>query len=310
MSNENTDLRENLSELDKIFIPEDLDGNLCLEDLTNYKQGIKFWRTVPKNYSIVRQNIFTQNVKNGKGHGIKFHIPIFTRTILVPRHDATKKYENMQAVSLDKVTLQVNFSVVMQISDPAKYITEGKHQNKQLDSLIKRLLLDYASRFEYAHSITGNCNMDDFDPADELRDFEEQYGINVKKVLIEKVELPENIRKQQDDLVEARKKQEVKDVELQTAKNEAITQAEIKIITANAEAEALATKLAKVISALRTEGCYTDETLADAVKAYIYATTGNVIFTGNNQDAMNIAAGITGGGHTRARTPNNTNPAR
>ena len=39
-----------------------------------------------------------------------------------------------------------------------------------------------------------------------------------------------------------------------------------------------------------------------AANMYIMGEKGNVIFTGNNQDAMSIAAGITGA-HTRGRNP-------
>lgn len=311
MSNQNNQIisRENLSELDKIFIPEDLDGNLCLGDLTNYKQGVKFWRTVPKNYSIVRQNIFTQEVKNGEGHGIKFLVPIFTRTILVPRHDATKKYENVKAFSSDGIELKTSFSIVMQISDPAKYITEGKHQNRQLDSLIKRLLLNYTSSFGFETNITGRCELSDFDPDDELRYFEYQYGINVKSVLIENVELPDNLRKLYNDQAEARQRQLASDIERETARRQATTDADIMRIKASAEAETLAARIASIARALKAEG-YTEAAVKEAINTYLVSITGNVIIAGNNQEAMNIAAGITGGGHTRAKTPNTTNPTR
>lgn len=311
MSNQNnqTISRDSLSELDKIFIPEDLDGNVSREDLTSYRQGFKFWRTVPKNYSIVRKNIFTQEVTNVEGHGIKFLVPGITKTILVPRHDATKKYENIQAFSSDGVALKVNFNIVMQISNPAKYITEGKHQSRQLDSLIKRLLLDYASRFGFEHSITGNCNIADFDPRNELESFNNQYGINVKKVLVERVELPENIRKQHNDLVEARQRRAVQNIDLAAAREKANSDAEIMKIKADAEAETLATRIASIARTLKAEG-YTEAAVKEAINTYLVSITGNVIIAGNNQHAMDIAAGITGGGRTRGRTPNDTNPTR
>ena len=127
------ELRTNLSELDKVFIPEDLDDNVSLEDLMSYQQGVKFWRTVPKNYSLVKQNIFTQEVSNVDGHGIKLVAPVITKTILVSRHTGLKKYNNIEAFSSDGISLKIDFSVIMKISDPAKYIVEGKSQNKHAD---------------------------------------------------------------------------------------------------------------------------------------------------------------------------------
>ena len=88
MANENNNLvthsRDELSEMDKLFVPQDLDGNLELGDFVSYKSGVKFWRSVPSNCRLVLENRFTGEISFKSGAGLKFVPPIFYRTILVP----------------------------------------------------------------------------------------------------------------------------------------------------------------------------------------------------------------------------------
>lgn len=297
-------LRENLSELDKIFIPEDLDNNVSLEDLMSYKQGVKCWRTVPKNYSLVKQNIFTQEISNINGHGIKFMIPVVHKTILVSRHAGMKKYTSVEAFSQDGISLKIDFSVMMKINDPAKYISGGKNQNKQLDAIISRLLLGYISDFGFEHVVTGECAINRFDQTNELNNFANQYGISIDKVLIEKVTLPENLRKLYNDTAEERQKRNAQAIRLQAEKEKAESDATISRVNAQAEAEriqiieaakteTLTKRLAEVAASLKKDG-HSDEQIAQAIRTYIMSETGNVIYVGDNLDAKNIAAGISG----------------
>lgn len=303
-TNNLNELRNRLSEMDKIFIPEDLDENVSLEDLMNYQQNVKFWRTVPKNYSLVKQNIFTQEVNNVAGHGIKFVAPLVTKTILVSRNTGVKTYNDIECFSNDGIALKVAFSIVMKISNPAKYIVEGKNQIKHLDGTIKRLLLGYISSKGFEHVVTGTCQINLFDPRDELNEFSNRYGINIESVLIEKVTLPENLRKLYNDKAEELQKRQAQTIRLAAEKEKAENDAVINKINAKAEAEkislienakakVLVEKLAQISASLQKEGL-PKEQISQAIRTYIMAETGNVIFAGDNLGASNIAAGIVG----------------
>lgn len=308
MSTENNNnLRETLSVLDKVFIPEDLDANVKLEELMGYQHYmVKCWRTIPKNYSLVTKNIFTQEVKNVDGYGIKFIPPMVVKTILVSNHTGIKKYNDVEAFSDDGIALKIDYSITMRISDPAKYTVEGKNQNKNLDSTVKRLMLGFISSMGFERVVTGACPINIFDLNNELTDFSDQYGIKVERILIEKVTLPEVLRKLYNDKAEEAQKKQAQairlaaDIEKANAEStiagiKAKTEANKIAIVEKANADAIANKLAQVAKSLKAEGLSEEQT-SIAIRTYLMAQNENaVIYLGDNGEAQKIAAGISGG---------------
>lgn len=308
-NNDNVNVsRDTLSEMDKIFIPEDLDDNVSLEDLATYKSaGVKCFRTVPENYCLVTKNIFTQKVTAISGFGVKFFAPLFTKTILVPLMDTTKNYNKVAVTSKDGIELKVDLGLVMRITEPAKYVISGKYQLSQLNSLVGRLLTIYTASKSYDQMISGNCSLHRFDPSDEFGRFEDEYGITIDKVIIEKVELPEKIKQQYNDKAEEKEKRIAQGIRLEAMKEKAIAEAEIRGIEAKAKAgeikaieeaknQAYIEKLFGVLEKMKAQGLSTGF-LENYINTLTMAETGNTIFMNgsNNSMASDIASGIVAG---------------
>ena len=250
-NNNNVNTRENLSEMDKIFIPEDLDGNVELSDFTTYKKcNVKFWRSVPENYRLVTVNWFTNKIKFQKGFGIKLVPPIFTRTILVPAPmlDGVKTFKDVECLSKDKIEVKIDLSLSMNITDPAKYMRKGKTQLPQLTSIIKRLLRVYVANKNFDDLVAEECQLNRFDLNGALINFEKACGIKVNKVIFEKVQLPERLKKLYNDAAEEEQRKKAQTVRLKAEKEKAQNDAEVMEIRAKAEASRI-----EVIEAAKAE---------------------------------------------------------
>lgn len=303
----NENLREKLSEMDKIFIPKDLDNNVNLSDLMEYKGcTLKFWRSVPQNFRLVKVNIFTRKVISKEGFGFKFAAPLFSRTILVPTTAGTKKFNNLQCTTLDGIDIKMDLAVVMRITDPAKYMDQGKTQLEQLTALINRLLRVYVAVREFDQVLPNECQMNEFDPNNQLRDFENEYGIQVEKTIFERVELPERLKKLYNDQAEEKQRRKAQAERLQAEREKALADAEITKIHAEAEAKkikviedakaiAYIQRMEKLVNMLVTKGIPADE-IADYLKTEIVSERGNTIFmNGANNRANDTAMGVLAG---------------
>lgn len=297
----------NLSEMDRIFIPSDLDGNVTVEDLASYTDiNVKFWRTVPENYCLVTKNIFTQVVDYKEGHGLKFINPLFTKTILVPLMDVTKGYNGLPVTTSDGIEIKTDIELVMRITDPAKYVVEGKYQINQLNSLVKRLLRVYVSTKGFENVIQEECKLNNFDPNREFAMFEQNYGIKIDRVIIEKVELPERLKKLYNDAAEAKERQKAQTIENQIQEEKAVSAAKIREIEAEAKAkeikaiesaktQAYIEKLTELVEKLKKQGISTGS-IEKQIETLIMAEKGNAIFmAGGNTMAGNIASGVAAG---------------
>lgn len=296
--------RDQLSEMDKIFIPEDLDGNIDIQDLVSYRYNIKGFQTVPQNYSLVTKNVFTQENKNVKGFGIKFFVPLFTKTILVPNYSGIKKYKDIETISIDGEELKIDLDTIMKITDPAKYMVEGKNKLNELNALISRLLRVYISEREFKTVLSGVCNINEFDSTGELYNFEERYGIKIERILIEKVELSENLKQLYNDAIEEKQRRIAQAEKLQAAMEKAQNDAEINKINYETEAqkikvleevknEAYVDRISKLAVRLKQEG-FSQESIDAYIKTMILADNGNAIFMGNDIEAQRIAKGVAG----------------
>jgi len=297
----------NLSEMDRIFIPSDLDGNVTIEDLASYTDiNVKFWRTVPENYCLVTKNIFTQAVDYKEGHGLKFINPLFTKTILVPLMHTTKGYNGLSVTTSDGIEIKTDIELVMRITDPAKYVVEGKYQINQLNSLIKRLLRVYVSGKGFENVIQEECRLNNFDPNNEFNVFEQNYGIKIDRVIIEKVELPERLKKLYNDAAEAKERQKAQTIENQIQEEKALSAAKIRGIESEAKAkeikaiesaktQAYIEKLSDLVEKLKSQGISTSS-IEKQIETLIMAEKGNAIFmAGGNTMAGNIASGVAAG---------------
>lgn len=225
----------NLSEMDKIFIPDDLDNNIEMLNLLAFRYNAKGFQVVPERYSLVKKNIFTQKNKNVKGFGVKFFAPLFTKTILVPKQNGVKKF-SVTSLTANDEEITVDIDVVMKITDPAKYIVEGKNKINELTARVNDLLRTYI-KYETYETISKvrECTLSDFDPTSQFVNFERDYGISVEKVILEKIELAENLRKVFDDRTEALKRRDAELINLELSKEKAKTQAENIRMIADAE---------------------------------------------------------------------------
>ena len=305
MSYNNTDIsRDQLSEMDKIFIPEDLDGNINMEDLVSYKYNVKGFQTVPENYSLVTKNVFSQVNRNVDGFGVKFFMPLFTKTILVPKYSGIKKYNNIESFSVDGEELKIDLDIVMKIVNPAKYMVEGKNKLNELNALITRLLRIYISTRKVDVILRGSCDKNEFDLNGELLSFEERYGIKIERILIEKVELSENLKKLYNDAIEEKQKRIAQAERLMAEKEKALNDAEINKIQYEIEAEktrifeeiknnAYVDRISKLAVSMKKEG-FDQHSIEAYIRTMILADNGNTIFLGNDTEAQKIAKGVAG----------------
>lgn len=303
--------RDNLSAMDKIFIPEDLDDNVSIEDLSNYKTcKLKFWRTVPENFRLVKVNRITQKVSFLDGFGLKAIAPIFVKTILVPAPilDGKHQYTDVECLSNDKIEISINLTIIMQITDPAKYKKKGSSQLPQLDSIIKRLLRMYVARKNFDELVAEECQLNAFDMNHALDTFEQECGIRVSKVIFEKVKLPERLKKLYNDAAEEEQRRKAQAVKLQAEKEKATAEAEIISIKANAEAkrigiienakaEAWLKQMKSLVPYLISQNIPTNNIAKLIEDQYRIKTAaeGNAFISigdSNNNMAANIAAGI------------------
>ncbi len=303
-----THTRNELSEMDKLFVPEDLDGNLELGDFVSYKSGVQFWRTVPANCRLVLENRFTGEVSFKSGVGLKFISPIFYRTILVPgpELEGVKTFSGVKCLSQDKIELSIDLTLSMSIVDPAKYVKQGKHQLSQLSSIVNRLLRVYVANKKFDDLVVNECNIDLFDKNGELDDFADQYGIQVNKVIFEKIELPERLKKLYNDAAEEEQRKNAQSVRLKAELEKAESDAKISDIHADAESsrisklgeaktKSLIFKLNEIRNTLIQKGVSDDE-IDELIKTIFMSENGNAaFFVGGNDMAKNVGAGVAAG---------------
>ena len=305
--------RDELSEMDKLFVPQDLDGNLNLGDFVSYKSGVQFWRTVPANCRLVLENRFTGEVSFKSGVGLQFISPIFYRTILVPgpELEGVKTFNGVKCLSGDKIELGVDLTLSMSIVDPSKYVKQGKHQLSQLSSIVNRLLRVYVANKKFDDLVVNECDIDVFDKNGELDDFADKYGIQINKVIFEKIELPERLKKLYNDAAEEEQKKNAQSVRLKAELEKAESDAKISDIHADAESkkisklgEAKTKSLIYKLNNLRDtliEKGVSDAEIDELIKTIFMAENGNAaFFVGGNDMAKNVGAGVAAG---RSYTP-------
>ena len=327
MANENnntvTHTRNELSEMDKLFVPEDLDGNLELGDFVSYKSSIKFWRNVPSNCRLVLENRFTGNISFNSGVGLNFVSPIFYRTILVPgpELEGVKTFNNVKCLSKDKIELGVDLTLSMSIVDPAKYVKQGKHQLSQLSSIVNRLLRVYVANKKFDDLVVSKCDVDLFDKTGELDDFTDKYGIQFNKIIFEKIELPERLKKLYNDAAEEEQRKNAQSVRLKAELEKAESDAKISDIHADAESkkisklgEAKTKSLIYKLNNLRDtliEKGVSDGEIDELIKTIFMAENGNAaFFVGGNDIAKNVGAGVAAGRSYTSKANVNSEPMK
>lgn len=301
--------RDQLSEMDRIFVPKDLDDNLLFKDFQNYKKcGVKFWRSVPSNCRLVTENIFTRKPKFIDGTGFRLIPPLFTRTILVPgpELEGIKTFKDVKCLSKDKIEIGVDLSLSMSIVDPVKYIRKGKHQMEQLSSIVNRLLRIYVANQNFDTLVASECSISKFDLNKNLDNFTQENGIKVNKVIFEKVELPERLKKLYNDAAEEEQKRKAQEVKNKADQEKAESDAKIKGIELETERKRIATlesektkayleKIKQVIDLMISKGIPTDR-IADYLYTLIVSENKNSTFiVGGNGQASDIAAGVAAG---------------
>ena len=318
-----THSRDELSEMDKLFVPQDLDGNLELGDFVSYKSSIKFWRNVPSNCRLVLENRFTGNISFNSGVGLNFVSPIFYRTILVPgpELEGVKTFNNVKCLSKDKIELGVDLTLSMSIVDPAKYVKQGKHQLSQLSSIVNRLLRVYVANKKFDDLVVSKCDVDMFDKTGDLDDFTDKYGIQFNKIIFEKIELPERLKKLYNDAAEEEQRKNAQSVRLKAELEKAESDAKISDIHADAESkkisklgeaktETLINKLNKVRESLVRNGV-SDSEIDEIIKTLFMSENGNTaFFVGGNDMAKNIGAGVAAGKNYTPNANKNSSQAR
>lgn len=283
---------EYLSEMDKIFIPKDLDANVNVADLITYRINIKGFKIVPENYALVKKNIFTQKNKNVKNFGFKFIAPLFTKTILVPKQSGIKKFKGVKVEASNREELIIDLNIVMKITDPALYIKEGKNKIEELTAIVNNLLRGYASEQSYEQLLRmKNLRIEDFDPENNFEQFEANYGIAIERVILEKIQLPENLKALHDNTVEELKKQQAQAIKNQTEKEKAATEAENIATIENAKNQVAINRITQLIKTMSENG-FSSEQISSVIKNEIIAESGHAIFMGADQQSQNIASGI------------------
>ena len=312
-----THSRDELSEMDKLFVPQDLDGNLELGDFVSYKSSIKFWRNVPSNCRLVLENRFTGNIS------FNFVSPIFYRTILVPgpELEGVKTFNNVKCLSKDKIELGVDLTLSMSIVDPAKYVKQGKHQLSQLSSIVNRLLRVYVANKKFDDLVVSKCDVDMFDKTGELDDFTDKYGIQFNKIIFEKIELPERLKKLYNDAAEEEQRKNAQSVRLKAELEKAESDAKISDIHADAESkkisklgEAKTKSLIYKLNNLRDtliEKGVSDGEIDELIKTIFMAENGNAaFFVGGNDIAKNVGAGVAAGRSYTSKENVNSEPMK
>lgn len=306
-NNQQTDSRSRLTEMDKIFIPEDLDSDTQLEEYTDYKRyKLKFWRTVPENCALVTRNIFTGKIKFHKTSGIKWFPPIFVKSILVSTVDRNIPFKNVLYRSSDRIEDTMDLSLNVSIVNPAKYMRSGKAQLNRLRSTINELVRVYSASLDFETLFKSSTNLNEFDPNGELTDFQNKYGIRVNRVKIERVGAPERIKKLANDRVEERLKAEADEIKRKNNERQALSNAKIKQIEAEAEAkrisaieqakaDAYVRAMQNLVISLKNNGV-SDELIPAILEKEIMSKNKNTVFMGSNNGigsdiAMGIAAG-------------------
>lgn len=323
---ENTNFSAKLSEMDKIFIPKDLDSNIGLEDIADYTVGLKIYRVVPENFRLVKINRITQKIRAEEGFGLKWVLPLLTKTILVPAEilDGKQEYKNIECLSNDKIEISVDLTIIMNITDPAKYKRKGTTQLSQLNSIIKRLLRIYVDKKNFDELVAEECNLAQFDQNGALRDFENECGIRVNKVIFERVQLPEHLKKLYNDKAEEEQKRKAQRIRLQAEQEKAEAEAKIMNVQAKAEAEkikiiesakldAYINKMTQFVDTLRAQGIPANE-IAEQLKLEIASKNGNAIFMSGNNNGMgnDIASSVYAGNiasQNRQETKVKTDPS-
>lgn len=318
-----THSRDELSEMDKLFVPQDLDGNLELGDFVSYKSSIKFWRNVPSNCRLVLENRFTGNISFNSGVGLNFVSPIFYRTILVPgpELEGVKTFNNVKCLSKDKIELGVDLTLSMSIVDPAKYVKQGKHQLSQLSSIVNRLLRVYVANKKFDDLVVSKCDVDMFDKTGELDDFTDKYGIQFNKIIFEKIELPERLKKLYNDAAEEEQRKNAQSVRLKAELEKAESDAKISDIHADAESkkisklgEAKTKSLIYKLNNLRDtliEKGVSDGEIDELIKTIFMAENGNAaFFVGGNDIAKNVGAGVAAGRSYTSKANVNSEPMK
>ena len=306
--------RDDLSEMDRIFVPQDLDENLEVGDFVAYKPcTLKFWRSVPSNCRLVKENIFTKDPVLINQTGFVLVPPLFTRTILVPgpELEGIKTFKDIKCLSFDKIEIGIDLTLSMSISNPTLYIRKGKHQLAQLTSIVNRLLRVYVANRKFDDLVVSECRLNLFDRNGELKAFEKANGIKINKVIFEKIELPERLKKLYNDAAEEEQRKKAQAVKLKAELDKANADAQIMGIKSEAEAKKIsAIENAKAVASLEKINKLVDtllgkgvpiENIEDYLKHYIMAENGNTIFMGGNSTSNDIAMGVDAGSAYKAK---------
>lgn len=313
MDEKDTKKIENLSEADKVFIPLDIDGDKT--DYFDYK--VKVFRTVPENCFLVKQNIFTGKRIFAGGRGFKAILP-FYKTILVPAIDRLIDYKKIEYLTADGANVNVDLDVTVRITDPVKYLNEGKHQLSNLSSMIYSLLGNYIEKLNFADIKKGLVSRDLFASArrsgslNELDQFEEKYGIHVGKLYLKDVRLPKDLEKVYNDRLEAQQKREAQREVLAAQREEAEMKAKIVGIETDAEVKRYqkleeeknrlhVDKMNKEIVELKAKG-FSPEQISEILKIR-YASEGNNshVIVGANSQTSDVAMGVIAGGNASSK---------
>ena len=318
MDEKDTKNIENLSEADKVFIPVDIDGDKT--DYFDYK--VKCFRTVPENCFLVKQNIFTGKRIFAGGRGFKAILP-FYKSILVPAIDRLIDYKKIEYLTADGANVNVDLDVTVRITDPVKYLNEGKHQLSNLSSMIYSLLGNYIEKLNFADIKKGLVSRDLFASSgtrsvpydvlsNELDQFEAKYGIHIGKLYLKDVRLPKDLEKVYNDRLEAQQKREAQKEVLAAQQEEAEMKAKIVGIETEAEVKRYqkleeeknrlhVDKMNKEINELKAKG-FSPEQISEILKIR-YASEGNNshVIVGANSQTSDVAMGVIAGGSTSSK---------
>ncbi len=296
--------------IDIAFIPK---GARNPDDYKKYM--IRVFKTVPMNSALVCENVFTGKAKSF-GSGFKIIAP-WNRSKLMYVGDTQIDYPTHKYLSHDGIQMAVDYTLNLRIINPVKFEFNNQDALLALNQLTEDLMRVFVANHDCDNLFGKSFSIIEIDPGKRYERFAKKYGLLCFDILF-KCDIPQSLK---DDYEKRVAQQRANESELLAAQNRldvARLDAQIKDVTAEAEASAVekvgeakarvyASKIQLLFESLRDYGLR--EVDLETVRSILLTdSNANVFATFGSGDIAKLSAGIAAGLHQRDVMKNSSLP--
>lgn len=196
-----------------------------MDDKSGYtKYSVSLFKTVPKNTVLVCKNKFTGSVTK-KGTGLRFNLP-WVASKFVSTATKTIDYPKEVYKTQDGIEVTIDLALTVKVVYPVVYETGSQNPLQELGILAKDLMRTYVASMNAEDLYKTTFNLTAIDKKDRFKNLAKSTGVEVKRVYVKNIELPQSMKDDFEKQVAAEKEHKIAKVKADTAMIEAQTQAD------------------------------------------------------------------------------------